>query len=236
MSIILQSLALGGMNNLIHIISDQDSGKAMIIDAAWDADAISSVLTQNQWQLEGILLTHTHGDHTSAVNAFLQGTDLPVYVSREEYSLGLFVLENPSYIAHGDVLYLGESKIEVISTPGHTTGSVCFLADDILITGDTLFIDACGRCNYPESDVDKMWYSLQKLKQLPNNTVIYCGHDYGQKQTDTIGNQKLTNPYLLIDNKEFFVDFRMNLQSQYRQIPFPPSSIEEMRAIEKKYH
>ncbi len=235
MSSTIHSLMLGTMDNFIHLIADS-SGLAMVVDPAWDAEAIEAYCTAHHLTLNGILLTHSHADHTSAVKPLSLKYRLPVYISREEYQLGLIQLDKPCWIADGDVIALGESRITVIATPGHTLGSVCFHIDQHLISGDTLFIDGCGRCDFYESDVEKMWQSLQRLKTLPDETVIYSGHHYGQKTNDSLGNQKTTNPYLLIDDKQFFIDFRLHLQSQYRSIPFIPSSAAEMQRIYARHH
>lgn len=230
----IYTLKLGSMDNFIHIIAD-DSGKAMVVDPAWDVDAIIACCSANNLTLTGILLTHSHADHISAVAPLVEDLQLPVYISEVELGLGFIKLDAANLIADGDSIALGNSLIRVISTPGHTVGSVCFHVDNHLISGDTLFIDGCGRCNFPESDVEKLWYSLQRLKKLPEATQIYCGHNYGQQERDSIGRQKHSNPYLLIDDKEFFIAFRQHLQSQYRSIPFAPSSALEVAEIYQRH-
>lgn len=235
MSTVIHTLELGTMDNFIHILADKHSGKAIAIDPAWDAQVISDYCRAHQLTLTAILLTHTHGDHVSAVNELLAENPIPVYVSQEELDLGLFHIDNPQIITNGDMIAFGSGQVHVIATPGHTRGSVCYQIDRCLIAGDTLFINGCGRCDFAESDVESMWYSLQRLKQLSDELVIYCGHDYGQQRTDTLGQQKLTNPYLLIEDKAFFIAFRTHLQSQYRSIPFVPSSAEEMAEIYQDY-
>lgn len=235
MSTTIHTLALGSMDNFIHIIADTDSGEAIVVDPGWDAEAISDYCFRHELTLVGILLTHTHADHVSAVNGLLAASPMPVYLSREEYRLGLFSIESPQFIAEGESVAVGNNVITAIATPGHTLGSMCYQVNQQLITGDTLFIDGCGRCNFLESDVEQMWYSLQRLKQRPDELVIYCGHNYGQKATDTLGQQKQTNPYLLIEDKAFFIEFRMHLQSQYRSIPFTPSSSQAMADIRHRH-
>ncbi len=232
---IIKTLSLGVMDNFIHLIIDEESRNAFVIDPAWDSQAILDELENQGANLVGILLTHSHADHVSAVKDLLSVVQVPVYISQAEYELGYFKLGNqlatPTFVTDNQLLPLGESQVQVIATAGHTIGSVCYYIAPHLICGDTLFIDGCGRCNFAESDVDKMWESLQRIKSLPDDTILHCGHHYGQKKTDSLGNQKKTNPYLLIDNKDFFIDFRMNLQGQYRSIPFAPSSSVEMQEI-----
>lgn len=231
----ITTLRLGTMSNFIYIIADDATKDAMVVDPAWDMDAIEKVLTDNDYQLTGILLTHSHGDHISALLDMVKKYKVPTYITRLEFRLGRARVTKPHYIEDGDTIALGNRTITVIETPGHTVGGVCYHIDNHLIAGDTLFIDGCGRCDFYESDAGAMWESLQKIKQLPDETIIHPGHDYGQKDTDTLGNQKQTNPYLLIDDKDFFVDFRLNLQSAYRSIPFAPSSKKEMQAIYQKH-
>lgn len=236
----ITTLPLGAMDNLVYVVADTATRQAVFVDPAWDIEALQQCLTDNNYQLTGVILTHSHYDHISALPDVLARYDVPVYLSEAELSLGNVnkacdKSTRMTLIKDGDTLTLGDSRINVIETPGHTIGSVCFYVDNQLIAGDTLFIDGCGRCNFPESDVEKMWDSLQKIKKLPDDTIIYCGHHYGQQTTDTLGRQKHTNPYLLIDDKAFFIDFRQNLQSQYRRIPFVPSSHEEMQEIATKH-
>lgn len=235
MSHYIKTLALGTMGNLIHLIIDKATQQAFVIDPGWDCDAILETLDHQQAALSGILLTHSHTDHVSAVNDLLAVQEVPVYLSRNEFRLGKVRLKQPCFLTDEQLLVLGETSVQVIATAGHTTGSVCYYVGDDLITGDTLFIDGCGRCNFLESDVEKMWESLQRLKELPDNTMIYPGHHYGQHPSDTLGRQKQTNPYLLIDDKDFFVEFRMDLQAQYRSIPFTPSSAQEIANIQQKH-
>lgn len=235
MPISISTLRLGAMDNFIHFVTDTATTQTMVVDPAWDDETIAEHIDHNDFSLCGVLLTHSHTDHISALLDVVNDYDVPVYITRAEFRLGRARVSHPNYIQDGDIIPLGNSEITVIETPGHTIGSVAFHVDNALISGDTLFVDGCGRCNFYESDVEKMWESLQKLKTLPDDTVIYVGHDYGQKATDTIGNQKRTNPYLLIDDKAFFIDFRMNLQAHYRSIPFAPSSATEMQAIKDKH-
>jgi glyoxylase-like metal-dependent hydrolase (beta-lactamase superfamily II) len=128
-----------------------------------------------------------------------------IHVNREEAD-GVKVLTGISesdLIRHdsGDVLELGNLKIEFIHTPGHTPGSQCFLVNGRLVSGDTLFVKGCGRVDLPGSDPAKMYESLtQKLAKLPDDTILYPGHDYADRPTSTIGDEKRTNYYLRINS------------------------------------
>lgn len=229
------TLRLGSMDNFIHCMADVETKDSMVVDPAWDFQAIEEHFKRNELTLVGVLLTHTHGDHISALADVLLKYDIPVYLTQSEYNVGRVKLDNPHIVREGDKISLGNAHVTVLETPGHTAGGACFYADNALITGDTLFIDGCGRCNFGDSDVEAMWDSLQKIKALSDDMVIYCGHHYGQKETDTLGNQKQTNPYLLIEDKAFFIEFRQHLQAHYRSIPFAPSSAEEMLKIRNSH-
>lgn len=226
---------LGAMDNFIHVLVDTNNN-ALVVDPAWDAKAIQQFLSDNQLNLTAILLTHGHADHVNAVLPLLQYKNVPVYFNLKDNSLTQNML--PTHlesITDGDEIHFAGNNIKIIATPGHTAGSVCFYVDDILIAGDTLFINGCGRCNFPESDVTAMFHSLQRLKKLPDATRLYCGHNYGCATVDTLGKQKQTNPYLLIDEVTFFSAFRMQLQAQYRSIPFQPSSLAEINQIRARH-
>lgn len=229
-------LQLGPMDNFVHILANHQDGQAWVVDPAWDAPAIVDLLNQKQLNLTGILLTHGHADHISGVIPLLQQQTVPVYFNQKDRYLTQNMLpSNTHSIEDGDSINFANKIIKVIATPGHTAGSVCFYVDNTLIVGDTLFINGCGRCNFPESDVTAMFHSLQQLKTLPDETLIYCGHNYGNTAIATLAEQKQTNPYLLIDELDFFIAFRMELQAHYRSIPFQPSSMAELNDIKSRH-
>jgi glyoxylase-like metal-dependent hydrolase (beta-lactamase superfamily II) len=104
------------------------------------------------------------------------------------------------------VIRVGNLTIKCLHTPGHTPGSLCFLSEDSLFTGDTLFVDACGRVDMPGGDAKKMWWSLnQVLRGLDDSITVYPGHDYGGSPTSTIGEQKRSNPYMNYDSVQQFM-------------------------------
>src|SRR4029077_10406760 len=107
----------------------------------------------------------------------------------------------------GDTLKLGELTITFLHTPGHTPGSQCFLVEGNLVSGDTLFVNSCGRVDLPGSDPEAMYYSLnQTLRSLPDTTVVYPGHAYSSESSTTIGAQKRTNMYMRFPSLEDFLD------------------------------
>jgi glyoxylase-like metal-dependent hydrolase (beta-lactamase superfamily II) len=109
-------------------------------------------------------------------------------------------------VSNGDTARVGKLSIQFLHTPGHSPGSQCFLAEGSLISGDTLFVDACGRVDMPGGDPEKMWWSLNHtLRELRDSTILYPGHNYGDRPTSTIGEQKQTNPYMRYESLQQFL-------------------------------
>jgi glyoxylase-like metal-dependent hydrolase (beta-lactamase superfamily II) len=208
--LLIKQLELGPMQNYIYFIGNEDTKEVVVVDPAWDVDKIIDYAKENNYQIKGALITHGHPDHTNGINALLKNFDIPVYVSRHEAFFYKPIGENIKEVDDDFSINLGEVKIDFIHTPGHTPGSQCFLCDGNLISGDTLFLDGCGRCDLPGGDAETMFDSIaNKLLKLPNSTVIYPGHNYHHLHCDTLENQKHSNPYLDCDNLHQFTKRRM---------------------------
>lgn len=165
---------------------------AFAVDPSADADRILSVVTQEDALLEGILLTHAHFDHICSIDSLRDRTAVPLYVQEKDAELITDAGKNAFYtffqmetdyrpadrfLHDGDCLHLGEESIEVLSTPGHTAGSVSYLCNrEFLLTGDTLFADSIGRCDLYGSDPAAMRSSLAALRKLSPSLTIYPGH------------------------------------------------------------
>jgi hydroxyacylglutathione hydrolase len=201
----LKQIELGPMQNFVYVIGDPETRDCVVVDPAWDIDAILDTINRDGMTLKGALVTHTHQDH---VGGHLFGFDIPgveellgksptkIYVHKAEReflrSLGSDVVK----VDGGDTLQVGRLTVTFIHTPGHTPGSQCFLVDGRLVSGDTLFIRSCGRTDLPGSDPKEMYYSLtQRLAALPDDTVVFPGHNYGGEST-TIGAEKRQNPMM----------------------------------------
>jgi len=113
-------------------------------------------------------------------------------------------------VKDGDTISIGEIKGKIIHTPGHTPGGMCILFDTKLITGDSLFVEGCGRVDFEGGNVDQMWESLQKLKALDETIEVYPGHDYGSIKHSTIKHEKEHNRFMLCKTKEEFLKKRLN--------------------------
>jgi len=160
-------------DNYGFLVRDDATGKVACIDTP-DADAIKAELAKAGWTLDLILNTHWHPDHAGGNEALKAATGCTV-VGPAEVSR---IAAPDRVVAHGDHVMLGETRFEVIDTGGHTLGHVTFFdaADQIAFVGDTLFALGCGRLF--EGDAAQMWASLQRITDLPDDTTVYCAHEY----------------------------------------------------------
>lgn len=191
----IKQIPIGPMMNYAYLVGAEGSNAVVAIDTAWSADQILDAAKKSGRNIEAILLTHTHFDHCNAVDDLAGKISVPVYVHEAEIkniSKGLDVRSTKKDMT----IEIAGMKIHCIHTPGHTPGSQSFLVDDALFTGDTLFVDGCGRVDLPGSDPKEMVSSLMSLAELPDGTKVFPGHDYGGSPTSTIGDQKKNNPYL----------------------------------------
>ena len=154
------------------------------------------------FKIDYIIITHHHSDHTSGVNTIKKDFPQIRLVTSKQDGKGFDV---DVFVSDEDTLKIGNVNLSFILTPGHTPGGICIIVDDkAIITGDTLFIGDCGRCDLPGGSLSQMFESLQKIKKLPDQLIVYPGHNYGNKPFDTLGNQKKTNKTLLAKSLEEF--------------------------------
>ena len=198
------------MVNLVYLIGDRAGGEAVAVDPAYAPDEVIDILRADGMCLVGVLATHYHSDHVGGdlfgrdilgIAELLEQVEVPVHVHRDEVpwierSTGV---GRDSLVPHesDDVLQVGEIKIRLLHTPGHTPGSQCFLVDGRLVAGDTLFLQGCGRTDLPGSDPDAMYDSLvNRLAILPDDTVVYPGHLYSPDRSASLAETKRKNPVL----------------------------------------
>lgn len=178
------------MDNFTYVLGDEAAKKVLVIDPAAEPDRILQETVRDGLTVETIVNTHSHCDHTGA-NADLK--------KRTGARIVMHKLDTHRYpdvdIALDEIktLRLGKIDIEILHTPGHTKGGICLLAEGNLFTGDTLFVDYIGRIDLSQSDPVAMAQSLRTLMALPDDTVVWPGHDYGRTPTTTIGREKETN-------------------------------------------
>ena len=215
----LRQLQIGPMANFVYLIGDPATRKAAAVDPAWDVPAILDLAEQDGLAIDKILITHYHQDHLGGrmMGHNIQGAAelvariaAKVYVNKHE-AAGVKQVSGLSdsdivKVDAGDVVKVGSLDVKFLHTPGHTPGSQCFLVNGNLVSGDTLFVNSCGRVDLPGSDPEAMYLSLnQTLRNLPDETVVYPGHAYAPESQTTIGAQKRSNMYMRFNNVDDFL-------------------------------
>jgi hydroxyacylglutathione hydrolase len=210
--LILKQMEIGPLANFLYFIGDAATNEIAVIDPAWDVNYLCEQAKRNNYIIKAVFLTHGHPDHVNGLADMLKRHNVPAYISRHEADYYTPVHPNLVTIEDGDTLTVGNLKFETILTPGHTPGCQCFRYKNVLIAGDTLFIDGCGRCDLPGGNAKTMYYTLYNIiKKLPDETIVFPGHNYGPVPYATIGEQKRTNPYLSCENLEEFLFERMGM-------------------------
>ena len=211
---IIEQITVGDMEVFCYVVGCEESREAAAIDPAGgkgDMEKILKLLEEKDLHLTYIINTHGHADHTYGNQLLAETTGAKTVM--HELDDDLFTTEEAKNwaaafgldaappvdirITDGDQLSLGKLNLEFIHTPGHTPGAVCVLVENNLFTGDTLFVGAVGRTDLPGGSMEKLLRSIEeKLLPLPDETVIWPGHDYGDQPTSTLAREKQTNPYI----------------------------------------
>ena len=217
---ILRQVEIGPMANYVYLLGCTETRDAAVVDPAWDVPAILRLAAADDLKIRHILVTHGHPDHVNGLGELLEKTDARVYLHNEElgfmrdvariFSMSVEFMTDRSlnFTAVGDdqQISVGKLDVRILHTPGHTPGSQCFLVNRSLLSGDTLFIDSCGRVDLPGSDPEKMWFSLnRRLAAVDDGTTLYPGHNYADRPTASMGDQKRTNPSMRFTSVERFV-------------------------------
>lgn len=214
------------MVNFVYLIGDRETGEAVVVDPAYAVGELVEALEADGMRLTGVLATHHHPDHVGGsmmghgiegIDRLLDKVDVPVHVNRHEADLVTKVtgVGGAQLVSHdgGDVLEVGGISLRMIHTPGHTPGSQCFLvtaagggqtgtAAALLVAGDTLFLQGCGRTDLPGSDPEAMFHSLRTLAALPDETALFPGHRYSPASSAVMGAVKEMNPVLRVPDKD----------------------------------
>ncbi len=217
--------SVGEMANLAYLIGSREQRKAFVVDPAWDVQGLIDLAAGDGIEVVGALVTHYHQDHVGGeifghhiegLAKLLEIQPMPIHVNKHECE-GLIKITSVSksdIVEHegGDLLELGGVGVRLIHTPGHTPGSQCFHVEECdqsgqLVSGDTLFLNGCGRVDLPGADPRAMYESLETLKRLPDDTTLFPGHLYSPEGQDSMGDQKRTNPYLRAASVEMFLNF-----------------------------
>ena len=203
--------ACGQMQNFVYLIGDRSTGECLIVDPAWAIDEIVDTAERDGMRVTGALATHYHPDHVggSMFGFTLEGAarlnarcncKLHCHTAEAQGIQRVTGLSASDLVTHdsGDKVKVGEIELEILHTPGHTPGSICFRLKDALVAGDTLFLQGCGRVDLPGGDPEQMYYSLtQRLASLPGEMVLYPGHAYGGSHAP-LSEVRRSNPYLRV--------------------------------------
>jgi glyoxylase-like metal-dependent hydrolase (beta-lactamase superfamily II) len=203
------------MVNFAYLIGDRETGEALLVDPAYRVADLLDVVAADGLRVTGVLATHHHPDHVGGsmmgytiegVGQLLAQTDVPIHVHQDEAESVRRVtgIAATDLVAHqsGDVVQVGAIDVELLHTPGHTPGSQCFLVDGLLVSGDTLFLEGCGRTDLPGSDAEAMYESLQRLASLPDSTAVFPGHRYSAQSAGTMEAVKEINYVFKPSSKE----------------------------------
>jgi glyoxylase-like metal-dependent hydrolase (beta-lactamase superfamily II) len=195
------------MVNFVYLIGDRETGEAVAIDPAYGVADLLGILEADGMRLTGVLATHYHPDHVGGsmmglsiegVNELLAHVSVPIHVQAEEAPLVQRVTDVAAtdLVEHrsGDTLMVGQIPIELIHTPGHTPGSQCFYVNDRLVSGDTLFLEGCGRTDLPGGDPAALYDSLtHKLSKIPDHAVLFPGHLYSAEPSASMADTRRWN-------------------------------------------
>ncbi|SDW44149.1 Glyoxylase, beta-lactamase superfamily II [Amycolatopsis xylanica] len=194
------------MVNFAYLIGDTETREAVIVDPAYAVGDLLNVLAEDDMRLTGVLATHHHPDHVGGtmmgftlpgLAELLALQPVPVHVNNAEAewvrrTTGVSDSDLRGH-DHDDVVEVGAVPIRLLHTPGHTPGSQCFLVDGKLVSGDTLFLEGCGRTDFPGGDSEAIYASLQELAKLPGDPVVYPGHQYSADPSANLSHVRDTN-------------------------------------------
>ncbi len=182
-----------------------EKGNCAIVDCDGNTTALFHYISQNNLKPSHILLTHGHFDHIGAVEEVKEKYGCTIYACQKESALlsdPVLNASNMSYrpisltadvwVKEGDVITVGDLEFKVIETPGHTEGSICFIIENVILSGDTLFLGSCGRVDFPTGDPTAMMASLKRLKNLEGDYTVYPGHG----PSTTLEYERKTNPFM----------------------------------------
>ncbi len=194
------------MVNFVYLIGDRQTGDAVVVDPAYGVGDLVDLLAGDDMRLSGVLVTHWHPDHVGGdlmghgiegLRELLEHREVPVHVQADEAQWVTRATGVSDLLAHhdsGDVVDVGSLGVTLLHTPGHTPGSQCFMVENRLVAGDTLFLEGCGRTDLPGGDPEAMYDSLtRRLAKVPDDTVLFPGHLYSAEPSATMGETRRLN-------------------------------------------
>ena len=207
---LVEQMLVGPMAVFCYIVGCEKEKEGLIIDPAGSEKKVLSQAKSMGLRIKYVVNTHGHADHTCGNRAVLSKTGSELVVHQKDAkeilkglnkAFSMVMGKRPSPKAHilvkdGDFLKMGQTRLKVIHTPGHTPGSICLYGEGNLFTGDTLFVGAAGRTDLRGGSLDVLLTSLRKLISLSPETRVWPGHNYGDVPVSTIVREMETNPYI----------------------------------------
>lgn len=201
---IFHQIDAGGDRNFAYLMADGEGGEAALFDPPPQAERYLSLVEKHGLTVRYIILTHGHSDHTWGVDVAKERTGAEIVAHARN------PVRADRHVGDGDTLPLGEVTLEFFYTPGHSDDSICILGGDKLVTGDTLFVGKVGGTDYGQGARQEYESLHEKLMGLDDDIEVYPGHNFGVRPSSTIGEERRTNPFLLRESLESFVELKRN--------------------------
>ena len=200
---IVHTLPLGAYQTNCYIVCAENAKSCAVIDPGYEPERVLTKVKELGLTVDAVLLTHGHFDHVGGVEKIVTETNCALWMSESDWSqfpspitAYFYPLANcdfteVQFCEDGEMIHAGGLTFEVLSTPGHTYGSVCFVCEDAIFSGDTLFCRSCGRTDLPGGNWDTIQESLNRLSELPGDYTVYPGHG----EATTLAAERKFNPY-----------------------------------------
>ena len=211
MALYVRQLKLGPMENFVYLVGAEGARETAIVDPAWDVAAGLRAAEEDGRTITHALISHHHFDHVNGLPEVLAQGAIRVFAHRADVPrLAPELQREVTPLDAGEAVEVGPLRIAAMHTPGHTPGSTCWHAGDGLFAGDTVFVNACGRCDLAGGNPEQMFQSLKRVSQLPDEVRLYPGHDYGDVPVSSVARERERNPYFQkLSSLTDFVAWRM---------------------------